>query len=172
LGGLIKGGIMKDFFDKIKQNVNKTITNISIKSKETIKSTQVKGQIRILQEQKKNALEELGNIVYIMYLKNSLNMERIKERCEKIKELDSQIKEKEEELKQIHLKTEEALGKPKVIKICECGAEIYESAKFCGKCGKKVEVEKEAVAEKTCSRCGASISSEDRFCPNCGEKVL
>lgn len=130
---------MADFFDKIKQNVGKGIVTVSVKSKETIETTKGKGHIKILQEQKKSALEELGNIVYTMFLKDSFDMERIKEKCEKINGFDSQIKNKEEELRQLHLRTQETLGKPKASSVCECGAEINEGAKFCDTCGKKVE---------------------------------
>jgi len=73
-----------------------------------------------------------------MVLKDSFGMERVKGKCETMRGLDTQVKDKEGELKQIHLKAQEALGEPKAIGICDCGAEIYEGAKFCGKCGKKV----------------------------------
>lgn len=131
---------MADFFDKIKQGVGKGITTVSVKSKEVFETTKLKGQIGTLQGQKREALEELGNIVYNLFLKGGFDEERInKGKCEAIAGLDRQIKEKEEELRQIHLKAEEALGRPKAISICDCGAGIYEGSKFCGKCGKKVE---------------------------------
>lgn len=130
---------MADFFDKVKQGVGKGLTTVSVKSKEMLETTKIKGQIGTLQEQKKDALEELGNIVYTMFLKGAFDEERIKGKCEVIVGLDSQTKDKEEELKQIHLKAEEALGKPKAVGICGCGAEIYDGTKFCGRCGKKVE---------------------------------
>jgi NADH pyrophosphatase NudC (nudix superfamily) len=74
-----------------------------------------------------------------MFFKESFDEERIKGKCEAIRGLDSQIKEKEEELKQVYLKAQEALGLPKTVAVCSCGAEIYEGTKFCGKCGKNVE---------------------------------
>lgn len=69
---------------------------VSIKTKEMIESTRVKGQIIILKDQKKSASEELRNIVFTMFLKDNFSMERIKEQYGKIKELDNQIKEKKE----------------------------------------------------------------------------
>jgi hypothetical protein len=53
--------------------------------------------------------------------------------------LDDQIKQKENELMETHAKAHEALGKPKPIAICTCGAELFEGAKFCGKCGARIE---------------------------------
>jgi len=167
---------MGDFFDKAKQSIGKGITKVSVKSKEMLETTKLKGQIGTLCERKKGALEELGNVVYIMFLKNTFDQERIKAKCEAIKVLDSQIKEKEEELKEIHRKADEALGKPKVVAVCGCGADIYEGAKFCAKCGKKIgeiakQSEKMAVTEKVCSHCGSPLSSESKFCMKCGGKV-
>jgi len=36
---------MADFFDKLKQELDKGITTISVKAKETIETTKIKGQI-------------------------------------------------------------------------------------------------------------------------------
>jgi NADH pyrophosphatase NudC (nudix superfamily) len=127
-----------DFFERVKSGVSKGITTVSVKSKEAIESTKTKGQIGTLEGQKKSDLAELGNIVYTMFLKDSFDGQRIKEKCEAIRGLESQIKNKEEELREIHLKAQVALGKPTAISTCDCGAEIYEGDKFCGKCGKKV----------------------------------
>jgi hypothetical protein len=130
---------MTDFFDKVKQGIGKGITTVSVKSKEALETTKLKGLIGTLQERKKSSLEELGNIVFTMFLKGKFDEKRIKEKCEIIGELDSEIKEKEEELKQVHLKAQEALGLPRAVAVCNCGAEIYEGTKFCVKCGKRVE---------------------------------
>jgi predicted RNA-binding Zn-ribbon protein involved in translation (DUF1610 family) len=46
-----------------------------------------------------------------------------------------------------------------------CGAELRPGAKFCPKCGKKVE------AEPRCASCGAELRPGAKFCPKCGKKV-
>lgn len=176
---------MADFFERIKQSIEKGITFASVKSKELLEATKLKTHIQTLQEQKRITLEELGNIVYIMFIKEVSDENRIRKKCEAIRELDSQIKENEEELRQVHLKAQEALGKPKTIAVCDCGAEIYKGAKFCRKCGKKIEeignkdkieeignkdkVEEEVMSEKVCPHCGAQLLSKDKFCTNCGQ---
>lgn len=130
---------MADFFSKVKQGIGRGVATASVKSKEVLETTKIKSQIHGLEDQKKALLEELGNIVYTMSLKGSFDEERLKTKCAAVAALDGQIKQKEEELKEVHLKAQEALGKPKPIAVCTCGEEIYESTKFCGKCGKKVE---------------------------------
>lgn len=132
---------MTDFMDKVMQGINKGVTTVGVKSKEVIETSKLKGQISIFERNKKDALEELGNIVYVMFQKNDFDTERIKSKCEYITRFDSQIKDTLEEIKKIQIKSQEALGKPRVIKICDCGAEIHEGVRFCTKCGKKVIIE-------------------------------
>jgi NADH pyrophosphatase NudC (nudix superfamily) len=127
-----------DFFDKVKQSVGKGVTTVSVKSKEMLETSKLKLQIADIQKQKKNSLEELGNIVYTMYLKSAFDEQRFRDKSAAISALDEQIKQKESELDEVRAKAQEALGKPKAVGICACGAEIHEGAKFCGNCGTKI----------------------------------
>ena len=111
-----------------------------MKSKEVLETTKIKSQINGLAEQKKALLEELGNIMYTMFLKGGFDEERLKTKSSAVAAVDDQIKHKEDELKEVHLKAQEALGRPKPITVCACGEAIYEGTKFCGKCGMKVIV--------------------------------
>jgi len=127
-----------DFFDKVKQGIGRGVTTVSVRSKEVLETTQIKSQISALQERRSDALEELGNIVYTLFVKNQSDDERVRSRCKAIADLDRQIREKEEELQVIHARAEEQLGKPAAIGRCDCGAEFQPGAKFCGKCGAKL----------------------------------
>jgi NADH pyrophosphatase NudC (nudix superfamily) len=131
---------MAALFDKLKQGVNRGVTTVSVKSKEMLEGTKVKSQISDIQDKKKAALEELGNIAYTMFLKGEFNEERLRAKCAAIKGLDTQIGEKEDELREIHSRAELALGKPKPIAVCACGTEIHGGAKFCGTCGRETKV--------------------------------
>jgi len=68
-------------------------------------------------------------------------------KCAEIEKIEAEIGEWEERLELIHTNAKKALGsvkaiaKPKVVAFCDCGAEIYEGAKFCGECFKKIEQE-------------------------------
>lgn len=129
---------MSDLIDKFMQGINKGVTTVGVKSKEVLETSKLKGQISIFERNKKDALEELGNIVYVMFQNNVFYTERIKSKCEFISRIDTKIKDTMEEIKNVQIKSQEALGKPRVIKICDCGAEIHEGVRFCTKCGKKV----------------------------------
>lgn len=130
---------MADFFDKLRQGVGKGITTVSVKSKEMLEVSKLKSQIAEVQKQKKEALEELGNIAHTMLLKGALDEERLRTKSATISALDEQIKQKEADLVEIHAKAQEALGKPVPVAVCACGAEIYEGTKFCAECSKKVD---------------------------------
>ncbi len=129
---------MVEFFDKLKQGVGKGVSTVSVKSKEVLETTKLKSQIADVQKQKKQALEELGNIVYAMHLKGSFDEERLRAKSAAITTLDDQIREKEKQLVETDAKAQEALGKPRPVGTWTCGAEIHEGTKFCGKCGAKV----------------------------------
>lgn len=47
-----------------------------------------------------------------------------------------------------------------------CGAELAENAKFCPKCGSKIE------PKQFCSSCGAELQPNVKFCPKCGSNQL
>jgi len=135
---------MADFFDKLKQELDKGITTISVKAKETIETTKIKGQISKLKEDKRKSLEEMGNIVYSMILEENFDIEKIIAQFNVIKDLDNQIQKLEEELKELQEKAQKEIESLKTTEIakstnkCECGAEIPPGAKFCVKCGKKL----------------------------------
>jgi hypothetical protein len=126
-----------DFFGKLKQGVGKGVTTVSVKSKEMLDVSKLKSQIAEVQKQKREALEELGNIAHTMLSKGALDEERLRAKSATIASLDDEIRRKENELMEIHAKAQEALGKPKPIAICACGAQLFEGVKFCGKCGRK-----------------------------------
>lgn len=47
-----------------------------------------------------------------------------------------------------------------------CGKLLNDSAKFCGKCGTKVE---EVIKESFCSNCGYELVEDVKFCAGCGK---
>lgn len=165
---------MADLFNKLKQGLDKGVTAASAKSKEVIESTKLKSQIRDLQGRKREVLEELGNIVYAMFLQGSFDEARVREQCSAVVAVDGQIKEKEAEVEVVHVKAQEAMGKPRMSGVCACGAELPVGAKFCGKCGRQIEAAPAPppeAAASTCPGCGAALSPGAKFCPRCGRQA-
>jgi len=169
---------MADFFDKVKEGISKGVSTVSIKSKEMLEANKIKGEIDNLQREKKADLEELGSTIYTMFREGkNYNEGIIQEKCEALLKIDSRIEEKEKELERVHQEAQEALTRQKSSSsLCTCGAEILPNAKFCGKCGKKmedIEVQKEEpkAQGKLCPGCGASMSLDAKFCGKCGTKL-
>jgi len=61
------------------------------------------------------------------------------------------------------------------VKYCyACGNQLKPGAKFCSKCGTKVQstfLEKERNKIKFCPYCGAKIKENQKFCTQCGKKL-
>lgn len=134
---------MPDFFDKVKQGIDKGVNMVSVKSKEVVEAGKLKSQINGLTEQLKQSFPELGSIVYGMFVNGQFDEEIFKTKCETIAALENEIKLKEDELKQNRLKAQEALGK---LFCTNCQAELDPEAKFCGQCGTPVETKPETTS--------------------------
>lgn len=161
-----------DFFDKVKQGINKGVTTVSVRSKEALDTTKLKTQIDMLHVQKKERIEELGNVVYVMHLRGGFDEERFRAKCREIEGVDGQIKDKEAEMAQVRARSEEALGRQMPLGVCECGAEVFDSRKFCGRCGKKIDFvmpdRNETRNNQQCSQCGQPLLLDAMFCNECG----
>ncbi len=127
---------MPEFLDKMFQGIDKGVTTVSVKSRELIEVTRITGQIGALNEERKNALAELGDVVFDLASRNEINpIPAILERCEAIREIDRIIQEKEAEQRRIRQEANQALG----IEVCPgCGAKVDERDRFCRTCGKQI----------------------------------
>lgn len=61
--------------------------------------------------------------------------------------------------------------------VCKnCGASVAREAKFCDKCGAKVEIPAPVVEEETekvvCPTCGESVAAGSKFCEKCGAALV
>lgn len=170
---------MPDFFETVKRGLERGIATVGAKSKEMLEISQLRSQIRSLEEEKQAKLEELGNIVCTMVARGALDQERLQEKCRGIAALETGIKDKEERIRAIHRETEEATGKMGPLRIgqCSCGTDLFAGAKFCGGCGKPAtELSKTSPgapghSSSSCSKCGAPVAIGARFCGTCGSPI-
>ena len=115
---------MTEFLDKIKENIGRGFTTVTVASKDFIETSRLKGEIAAARRRRRDTIEELGSIVFAMVSRDALDTER--------------IRELEESVRTVHLRSEGAVGKQKAAAPCSCGADIPDGSKFCGKCGKPV----------------------------------
>ncbi len=61
--------------------------------------------------------------------------------------------------------------KNKTITCAKCGNELTNEAKFCTKCGTKVEKPQSESESVFCSGCGKELDHNSRFCNGCGRAI-
>lgn len=138
---------MADFFDKLKQGLNKGVTTASVRSKEMLDANRLKSKIADCERQKKDALTELGTTVCTMLDSGHIDEEALKVAHLAIASFDAQIAEKQQELARVHTEAEQALADPPkaspasdpVPSTCVCGATLPVGVKFCGSCGRRTD---------------------------------
>ena len=138
---------MADFFDKLKQGLNKGVTTASVRSKEMLDANRLKSKIADYERQKKDALTELGTTVCTMLDSGHIDEEALKVAHQAIASFDAQIAEKQQELARVHTEAEQALADPPkaapasdpVPSTCVCGATLPVGTKFCGSCGRRTD---------------------------------
>lgn len=126
---------MADFFERVKNGLDKGLNTVSVKSKEVLEVTKINSQIGGLKDQIAKSQRELGEAVYEMSLQGAIDQNGIKEKCDAITVLRQQIQEKEAELQAVHGKAAAALGQ---FTCPNCKTEVAEGTKFCGNCGSKI----------------------------------
>jgi hypothetical protein len=139
---------MADFFDKLKQGLNKGVATASVRSKEMLDANRLKSKIAECERQKKEALTALGTTVCTMLDSGHLDEEALKVAHMDIAGLDAQIAEKQQELARVHADAEQALaespkaspGAEPVSSTCVCGATLPLGTKFCGSCGRRTDL--------------------------------
>ncbi|SRR6056297_586292 len=136
---------MSDFFGKLKKGLDKGVDKASKKSAELAGKTKLQTQIMSLKNDKKNEINELGNLTYQMMKEGNLDEEILNAKFEKIIEIEDEILEKEEKKENISNEIEK-----------EEEAEEIEEA--------------EEVSEIVCPNCGEKNTPEAKFCTNCGTK--
>ena len=130
---------MSELFEKVKLGISKSVAKASVKSKEFLDVTKLKNQISSLQNKKQDALEELGNIAYAMFLKNNIDTDIIKNKGNEISKIDEQIKNLQNEIVEVQKRAQDSLREDvPSANTCACGAVIPDGAKFCGVCGRPV----------------------------------
>ena len=136
----------REFYSRLKSGVNKGLRIVNIRSKEAYGSIIIKSRLRSLKKTRRDTTLEMGNTIYRSFkYKGEINQDSIKAKCAEIENIEREMDKWEEELRLVHVEAQKVLGslkalaKPAVIAICECGAEVLEGSKYCGRCSKKIE---------------------------------
>lgn len=112
---------------------------------------------------KEEALLELGIFIYKKVREGLLDNEEINEKCESIIGFDHVIYDSKVKIDKFNKQLQG-------IK-CSCGAILTPEDRFCGKCGRKVEIPVDNTEYIECKRCLSNIDKTSTYCPCCGIKL-
>lgn len=137
------------------------------KTKEVTDSAKMSGQIRSIEAQKREALEQLGQFYYDLYLQYGGELSG------EAAEIVARIQQMDEQKQRI---TEEMQKLRGTMYCPNCNTEIPANSKFCNVCGAKIDIIQSNKTEnvqsgRTCSQCGAPLEADQLFCVNCGNKI-
>lgn len=160
---------IKGFADKVGEGVKKGVQTGSDNIEKMKEKSRINKEISTCESAVNNAYVEIGKK---FFAENPYAPEyaefftAISENTAKVEELRNQLAAMEDKI------------------ACKsCGASLAKDAKFCDKCGAKVEIPAETVESsaapsetpledaKVCPTCNASVAAGSAFCAECGTKV-
>lgn len=112
---------------------------------------------------KASLLLEMGELLYTKLRKNEILDSEFDDYKTKITEIDKYIYDISMNIKE--------LEKSRIDELCECGSIVNPTAKFCGECGKRVEIDEVEIEKKVCSNCESEVSIDSKYCVCCGFKL-
>lgn len=132
-----------------------------LKNKTENEKYDMKMEIENAQIKKANLLLDMGMMTYEKIRNNIIIDDSFNNICNEILEIDKLIYNNNLKLK----KMEENLNEL----VCECGSILKSENKFCGTCGKKVELEDSYLVK--CIRCDSLNEEDSVYCACCGVKL-
>lgn len=140
-----------DAFQKIKDSTNRAFTKISVKTSSTLEKSKIKLHMDTLSRDVQALMTDVGENLYVLWEQGNPSYEALAVKLNAIKQKKQEISELAAELTAIDARDNEILGTKPAVEpqpvvsdpnksYCPgCGAEYTPGAKFCGKCGQKLQ---------------------------------
>lgn len=140
-----------DAFQKLGDSMNRAITKISVKTSSSLEKVKIKTHIDTLSKDVQKLFAEIGENAYSLWLNGDVSNEALVAKFEAIRQKQSEIENLTAELNSIDERDNQILGtkteseyRPDVVNPAKascpnCGAECEPTAKFCRKCGFKLQ---------------------------------
>lgn len=132
--------------------------NLQLKSKKL----QIEKEIHEYEDKKSEKIMELGMIVYDKIRKGLIDESLFGEIIYEIRKVDLEIYNRMLDIANIERHDENT-------PVCECGYIPKSDERFCPKCGKEINKEKNFML---CDVCASKIDVDSKFCVCCGSKVV
>lgn len=138
-------------FSKFGDSMSHAITKISVKTSSSLEKSKIKMHIESLTKDVQKMMMNIGEEVYTLWLNEESSNHSLAEKLEAVKQKKDEIEQLSTELASIDDRDNEILGtkaeaeqQPEVVvprKACcpNCGSEHEPTAKFCRKCGTKLQ---------------------------------
>lgn len=142
---------MADAFQKFGDSMNRAITKISVKTSSSLEKSKIKLHIDTLNKDIQKMLSEIGKEAYTSWANSESFGDSLYQKLEAVKQKHLEIEQLSAELNSIDARDNEILGsktetdpKPEVVlpqnPCCpNCGYQHEPTAKFCRKCGQKLQ---------------------------------
>lgn len=116
-------------------------------------------------EMKSELLSQFGIIAYQLWRNKGIEDQVLNSIAEKLKGTDLELSEITKSINQLSNHNKGVF--------CECGANITESSRFCGSCGKDLSEKLKVVDESliNCISCESLITESSHYCSCCGWQV-
>ena len=138
-----------DAFQNFKSSVNRGITSISVKTSSSLEKSKIKTHMDSLEAEGQKLLMSIGETAFSVWQSGSMDYQAITELCVALQQKKDEIVKLSEELSSIDARDEQILGTakqqaaapaPDAQPTCpSCGAPHDPAAKFCRKCGFKLQ---------------------------------
>lgn len=131
---------MADFFDKVKDSMNKGIATVSTGSKTMLEKSRINSIIKNLEDEKKQLAEIAGNKVLAYCMNNAegdIPRSEVASILGEIVSRDEQIAAQQQRIAELDSEMEQVRGGG-LGGICQCGHENAPGAKFCARCGTRL----------------------------------
>lgn len=140
-----------DAFKKFGDSMSRTITKISVKTSSSLEKSKIKMHIESLTKDVQKMLMDVGEEVYSLWMNGESSNQSLAEKLEAVKQKKNEIEQLSIELASIDDRDDEILGTkaeteqkseaaaPQKPCCPNCGSEHEPAAKFCRKCGYKLQ---------------------------------
>lgn len=133
------GKIISEKAEVVSKKTGEVVDAVAKKTEQTVEVQKIKSQMHVMERSNERDFKDIGKMIYDRFKKGEVVDAQFIELCEAIAEREDSIEKSKREIAEI-----------KGLDIClNCDAPLEANAKFCSKCGAKVEdevlEEKEAV---------------------------
>ena len=138
-----------DAFQKLKDTTSRAITKISVKTSSSLEKSKLKLHIESLGKEVYRMSAAVGEELYSLWTQNIASTQSLEAKLEEIKQKKAEIAQLTQQLNSIDDRDNEIFGikaetpaeviVPATPSCPNCGAETAATAKFCRKCGFKLQ---------------------------------